>query len=30
VIGERPVDLVEIESAGESLRRMIERTGMAL
>ena len=30
VIGERPVDLVEIESAGESLRRMIERTGMIL
>jgi predicted nucleotidyltransferase len=30
VIGERPVDLVEIEAAGESLRRMIERQGIEL
>lgn len=30
VIGERPVDLVEIESVGESLRRMIEREGIEL
>ena len=30
VIGERPVDLVEIELTGESLRRMIEREGIEL
>lgn len=30
VISERPVDLVEIEAAGESLRRLIERQGVEL
>jgi len=30
VIKERPVDVVEIETAGESLRRMIEREGIEL
>jgi predicted nucleotidyltransferase len=30
IIGERPVDLIEIETAGESLRRAIQRYGMEL
>ena len=30
VIGDRPVDLIEIERAGESLRRAIERYGVEL
>ena len=30
VIGDRPVDLIEIERAGESLRRAIERYGIEL
>lgn len=30
VIGDRPVDLIEIESAGESLRRAVDRYGVEL
>jgi len=30
VIGDRPVDLIEIETAGESLRRAIQRYGIDL
>jgi predicted nucleotidyltransferase len=30
IIGDRPVDLVEVETARESLRSAIERTGMPL
>lgn len=30
IIGDRPVDLVEVETARESLRNAIERTGMPL
>ena len=30
VIRERPVDLIEIESAGEALRQVIERYGVEL
>lgn len=30
IIGDRPVDLIEIETAGESLRRAIERYGVEL
>jgi predicted nucleotidyltransferase len=30
IIGDRPVDLIEIESAGESLRRAIQRYGVEL
>ena len=30
IVGDRPVDLVEIESAGESLRQAIERDGIVL
>ncbi len=30
IIGDRPVDLIEIERAGESLRRAIERYGIEL
>ena len=30
IIGDRPVDLIEIEMAGESLRRAIQRYGVEL
>jgi len=30
IISDRPVDLIEIEAAGESLRRAIERYGIEL
>lgn len=30
IIGDRPVDLIEIETAGESLRRAIQRYGVEL
>lgn len=30
IMGDRPVDLIEIETAGESLRRAIERYGVEL
>ena len=30
VLGDRPVDLIELESVGESLRRSIERHGVVL
>jgi len=30
IIGDRPVDLIEMETAGESLRRAIQRYGVEL
>jgi predicted nucleotidyltransferase len=30
IMGDRPVDLIEVETAGESLRRAIERHGLEL
>ena len=30
IIGDRPVELIEIETAGESLRRALSRYGMGL